>query len=1813
MTKFIMRSAFLNIITGLLMLFSSYAYANNADPQVGVLAASSGVVKLKSGRTPNAGFAEISPGAPIYLYDEIETAPDTRAQILMRDETTFSIGENTALVIDEFIYDPKDQMAGKINADFKKGVFRFISGRIAKANPVNMQVKAGNAVIAVRGTEVIGTITGQQSTIVLLSGQIEMTSQSSFCQSGGAGCAQSLTRPGFGVAMTATGQFSAPTRFDPEEINRVIGTLQVNDNQVPEEPKEDEPSASEEAQNEESQNEEVKEDTSQETSNEEPQPILVVTSDDKDETGTVIEVVEIKPEDTGKPAAELNLSENTNLRSTNFGSANLDADGKPKEEITQRKLSDFDLIVMEALGVITKEREDLEEPKMMDLPKEINRTREEEAQEVSEEEEREITEEAYEEEVEEAVENLKDEMDKEEETNTSGSENNSSSPRNNAPQLTLARLANTDDTSADDTFSAVTAQASGRDADTSDTLTYGLSGSAQNSNLVGYDIFVAGSYGRLHLNTSTGAYSYVPDDESTEGLTSTVNDSFTVTLTDGTDTVRQNLSAVLRGVNDTPVLAVISSDTFTDTAADDSFANETGTLDGSDRDNGQTLTYAITSGSANTSQSGYTHALAGSYGTLYIDESSGNYVYVPDDTSIEALKTTVTDTFAMSVSDGTAGVRQNYRVTINGANDTPTLNAFSGFTFTDTASDDSFNNVTGTSTANDRDNGETLSFSLPNGEADTSQSGYDVSEAGDYGRLYLNTSSGNYLYMPDDSAIESTKADDTDQFSIQVSDGSLTANQTLTANITGVNDTPVLGSLTAASFTDTAGDDSFSNVTGTASATDRDDTPTYSINGGSADTSLSGYTHSSAGTYGTLYINSSSGAYTYVIDDDAMEGAAATVSDTFTVLASDGSASNTSDFVATINGANDTPVLASVSGITVTDTNADDTFTATSASLSGTDRDTGQTLTYSITGGSADTSLSGFTHSRTGTYGQLFVNSSTGAYRFIPDDTAVEALTSTVTEDFTLAFNDGTETASQTLTTTIQGVNDTPTLSALTGMTFNDTDASNTFNNVTGTADGDDRDTGASLAYNLPDGSSDTSQSGYDLAEAGSYGTLYLNQSSGAYLYIPDSNAIDSSRSSDTDTFDIRVSDGTLSETQTLTATIDGVNDTPVLGSLSGFTLTDTTAQDSFDPVNASASATDRDTVDTVTYGISGGSADTSVTGFTHAITGTYGRLFINATTGAYRFLADVDAVDGAITTTTESFTISASDGTATATTDLVATIEGVDDTPILPGFSDILIDDTADADTFSPTTGNANGTNAESSQTSTYNISGGSADTSVSGFTHSRSGTYGTFFINSSSGSYQYVPTASTVDAQSETKSEVFQIEFSDGVTTVRENLRTTIRGVNDRPILNALSGISYSDTVNNDSFNTSTGTAVGTDADTSSDNFKYSVSEMQNINGDPNFTHVKSGTYGDLYLNMSSGAFEFRPEDSKIQALSSTVTETFSFSMSDSSISSTTQTLTVTLNGVDDKPVINTNGGTATIQTGQAGLRPASVTDAEGHTITDISSTVEALPSWLSFNTSTNGGVVSYFWQTSSSNLPWLNGTKNVQLKAQANSLDSDTETITFTIQCQSDLCDQFIKSTDTVTPVSVTDAGTFSNVTSNDALTLGGTVFDLMTESQINELFDSGSNASGEFRVIYSTDEGSSPTNPGTWTFNQHVTADYSKREIVLDGAVSFQNIEYFDGDSGQFNYAQTIDFSGGGNTYTGKHALFLNETSQGTGITKNGAPVNVVIRDHIGFMTDNAQDDAAIIWTDVNPVSSNPAGYNDPSNNLTETEWRVLEPQ
>ncbi|MEH1948251.1 MAG: DUF4347 domain-containing protein [Nostoc sp.] len=163
--------------------------------------------------------------------------------------------------------------------------------------------------------------------------------------------------------------------------------------------------------------------------------------------------------------------------------------------------------------------------------------------------------------------------------------------------------------------------------------------------------------------------------------------------------------------------------------------------------------------------------------------------------------------------------------------------------------------------------------------------------------------------------------------------------------------------------------------------------------------------------------------------------------------------------------------------ISFTDTANDDTFTAQTGTLAVSDPD-GQTLTYGITDGT----VNGTTVTKTGTYGTLSLDTSTGAYTFTPVDTAIEALSSNDTEAFTVTVSDGTASDSKTLDINLTGVNDTPILEnaiadqiAKQDTAFSFTFDANTFNDV---------DAGDNLTYSatLQDGSNIPSWLKFDAA-----------------------------------------------------------------------------------------------------------------------------------------------------------------------------------------------------------------------------------------------------------------------------------------------------------------------------------------------------------------------------------------------------------------------------------------------------------------------------------------------------------------------------------------------------------------------------------------------------------------------------------------------------------------------------------------------------------------------------------------------------------
>ncbi len=134
--------------------------------QAGVSAAVKGEIQIAS--LGGAGVGRIArSGEEIYLADQISSGDNAGMQVLLLDETVFTIGAQSAITIDEFVYNPATQ-SGAVAARVVKGAFRFVTGQIAKRQPQAMAVKLPVGAIGIRGTIAAGRVDGNSSLVVLL-------------------------------------------------------------------------------------------------------------------------------------------------------------------------------------------------------------------------------------------------------------------------------------------------------------------------------------------------------------------------------------------------------------------------------------------------------------------------------------------------------------------------------------------------------------------------------------------------------------------------------------------------------------------------------------------------------------------------------------------------------------------------------------------------------------------------------------------------------------------------------------------------------------------------------------------------------------------------------------------------------------------------------------------------------------------------------------------------------------------------------------------------------------------------------------------------------------------------------------------------------------------------------------------------------------------------------------------------------------------------------------------------------------------------------------------------------------------------------------------------------------------------------------------------------------------------------------------------------------------------------------------------------------------------------------------------------------
>ncbi len=199
-----------------------------AGRQVGVAAGVTGAVQLVAASTgARAAGRVVQSGEVIRIGDQIATGPAARLQIMLLDETVFTIGPNAALTIDEFVFDAPTG-SGKLTANVARGAFRFVTGKIAANNPQDMRITLPVGTMGIRGTVVAGRVTNDSALVVLLGpgAQNDATERMGRVVVTGSGGAVELRRPGFATEIVGRGGApTSPFRLERSQLDQLLGEL----------------------------------------------------------------------------------------------------------------------------------------------------------------------------------------------------------------------------------------------------------------------------------------------------------------------------------------------------------------------------------------------------------------------------------------------------------------------------------------------------------------------------------------------------------------------------------------------------------------------------------------------------------------------------------------------------------------------------------------------------------------------------------------------------------------------------------------------------------------------------------------------------------------------------------------------------------------------------------------------------------------------------------------------------------------------------------------------------------------------------------------------------------------------------------------------------------------------------------------------------------------------------------------------------------------------------------------------------------------------------------------------------------------------------------------------------------------------------------------------------------------------------------------------------------------------------------------------------------------------------------------------------
>jgi len=394
-----------------------------------------------------------------------------------------------------------------------------------------------------------------------------------------------------------------------------------------------------------------------------------------------------------------------------------------------------------------------------------------------------------------------------------------------------------------------------------------------------------------------------PSDSNTDGV-------FEVYVQTSSGTTLSTQTVYVR-VTDVPEAPVISTTSISSIAENSSGL---ATISASDEDLGSSVTYSLLDSSGSKDE-----------GLLSINASSGqiSFVIAPDFEAPTDLNNDNTIDFTVVASDGTLSSQADFSARVTDVPEAPVILTTSISNIAENSS------VLATISASDADSGSSLSFTLVNSEG-----------LKDEGLLSIDSSSGTITFVvaPNFESPSDIGSDNTIDFSVQVSDGSLSVTQSYSFSITNTNEAPVVPS---ASFSIAEQ----STLLGVISATDPDSTDldvpailTYTLASGSSAVDDAKF---------TIQFNNGEVSFLSAPNFESPTDNGLDNVYNFTVNVSDGTNTTSQAMTVTVGDVNESPSFSIASAQSYTENST------SSISVAASDPDASSALTYSLSGSDA--------------------------------------------------------------------------------------------------------------------------------------------------------------------------------------------------------------------------------------------------------------------------------------------------------------------------------------------------------------------------------------------------------------------------------------------------------------------------------------------------------------------------------------------------------------------------------------------------------------------------------------------------------------------------------------------------------------------------------------------------------------------------------------------------------------------------------------------------------------------------------------------